>query len=681
MRTKLTFALLFLNVALFLFMFYVERREEDQGVQRRVLGPEATNIQSLEITAADPAQAMRLEHRNDTWMLTRPLEWPANEFAVKRILNELQFLEHETSFAVEDLATNGQTLADYGLEKPPLTLTFTPAASDPNGATPPPVTLRIGDSSQVGNRLYILSPDGKRVHVVSRSLAESLTLRLEDLRADTLFTVPVFEVRSFNLQIGAPTGLRVRLRRDNNRWSFESPIVTRASKTATELTINALNALRTQTFLLDAEAESGRTGLNAPALRVTLEGNNRRETLLIGHPIEAGPPPPAGSSPPSAAAEPVDLYHAKMEDKTPVFTVELPRTLIETLRNAQETLRETRILDFDPSNVTSITIAAPNQPELALQRLEAARPGGAAWQIIRRGDAAKSTPADAELVDKLLQSLALLSAERFLSDAPSEADRENYGFTRPVREVTLTSAPRTEGGLNTQLPTLTLQLGVTSATGNEVNAKLANQPFIYRVTPEIVNDISTSPLAYRERLLRELPQGAQIVALKLADLNSGETVLDLSLPLPAEAEPLKVDQAALDKLLVALRTLRAKNFVTGEFTKTVAIEGEERAWRYRLDTTLSLVGGTTAQTATSTLFFSERLGGTTQIAGSSEFDVVFTVEQPLADGLFGLIYGSRDPGPPAPPQAAATEPAAAPAMPAPPTPSPTPPEAPATPQP
>ncbi|MEX2043757.1 MAG: hypothetical protein WD941_00295, partial [Opitutus sp.] len=72
-----------------------------------------------------------------------------------------------------------------------------------------------------------------------------------------------------------------------------------------------------------------------------------------------------------------------------------------------------------------------------------------------------------------------------------------------------------------------------------------------------------------------------------------------------------------------------------------------RPWRFRLEATVVLPGGTGAdQTSTLTLFLSERAGGTQQLAGSREFDAVFVLDQPLLDAIWALTYGPRDPGPP-----------------------------------
>lgn len=148
MRSKVTVVLLFLNVVLFAFIYYYDKPRIDERknleARRRVLGPEAASIVALTRTSrtADPVQLVK---RGESWWLVQPYEWPAEPNALNRIVNELQFLEHDTSFAVADLTKSGQTLADYGLEQPALTLTFTSASRE--------YTLKIGDDTKIGNRL------------------------------------------------------------------------------------------------------------------------------------------------------------------------------------------------------------------------------------------------------------------------------------------------------------------------------------------------------------------------------------------------------------------------------------------------------------------------------------------------------------------------------------------------
>ncbi|MGA3006590.1 MAG: DUF4340 domain-containing protein [Opitutaceae bacterium] len=647
MRTKITLVLLFLNVAVFAFIFYLEPHFDTEDAFRqtdnRVLGPEAANITALEISSHASPQSLRIEKHGDTWFLSQPAGWPANANAVDRIITELQTLEHDTSFLVTDLLQNGQTLADYGLDQPQLTIAFTSG----NART---YTLRIGAETRIGNRLYVLSADGKRIHVVSRGLADSLDLPLNQLRDDALFTVPFFEARALRLQIAGPP---VGIRRDGNHWSFESPILARADYDAIKLAINDLTTLRAKTFL-DAGETDDRTGLNPPALRITVDGNNRRETLLLGNPVTPAPAVPAGSTPAET------LFYAKMDDKSPVFTVSFPNALFDTLKNAQVALRERHFVDIEPRDVTAVTLHAPNFPELTLQRLEPSE--NAPWQIIRRspGTGPQTQPADLAVIQRLLENLSLLSAKKFVSDAPSAADLESWGFNRPEREITLVLAPSgaTPATLATRPPVLTLQLGL--GTDANVYARITGADSVYAVDPFILAATPVVARAYRDRLLRELPAGADITGLKLTRLADKTVLFEKSLPSPADAakpgawdallatEP-AVRRAAIISLKGDLQTLRAKEFVLDDFPDTVPAGGENRPWSYRLDATIALAAasGTPATTTTAQLFFTERVGGGTQLAGSPEFGAVFEVEQSMLDALTALT-ASPPPAAPVP---------------------------------
>ncbi|MFZ5495163.1 MAG: DUF4340 domain-containing protein [Verrucomicrobiota bacterium] len=644
MRSKVTVVLLFLNVVLFFYIFKFEEKWRAERAmseaKRRVLPPEIASLESFTRTAPT-GESVRLEKQRDgTWWLTKPHEWPANPNAISRIHNELQFLEHETSFAVADLAKGSQTLADYGLDNPALTLDL--------GAAGKSYRLLIGDDTKTGNRLYLLTPDTGRIHVVSRSLAESVGLPLAELRTDSIFTIPVFEVRSLNIQTGAPANLKVRLRRDQGgRWGFETPILARANKAGVETTINSLNSLTVKSF--PEGVDPARTGLDAPVLRVTFEGNARRETLLLGQAAGDG------------------ALYARFEDKDVVFTTAVPAPLLEVLRASQEALRDRHVLEFDRAAVTAITLTAPGQPDLSLQKLEAApaagspapaaAPGGPSWQVVTRtnGQAPLTAAADAGVVNDLLDRLQKLSVVKFLSDAPSATDVENYGFNRPEREITLGLA--TGGGLNGNEPsTQVLQIGVSPDRPGAAYARLMNPPFVYEIHPDILDDTPLRARHYRERLLRKLPEGAQLTGMTLVDLAGGEPLFALKLT-PGEKtwerflatiEPESVRQA-LQVILDELVTLRAAAFTADSFSSEQAATPEgSRPWRYRLDYTVAFAG---SPETPASLFLTERLGGMTLVAGTAEFGgVTFTVTQPLLDALFTLTYTAKqDPGPAAPP--------------------------------
>ena len=664
MRTKVTLVLVFLNVALFFFIFKFERNWRTEAAsleaRRRVLGAEATDIRAIEVASTVPANSYSLERRRgDQWFMKTPLEWPANPLAVSGIVHDLQLLENETSFPTKDLGKNGNpALADYGLDKPKLTVTF---RSGPEGSGGTATVLRIGDTTKVGNRLYILSPNGERVHVVNRSLADSLTLPLEQLRSNALMTIPVYEARSLSIRTGSADPARntvaggpiIRVRRpsDAARWQFETPIVARASKLAIDTTINELNALHAKSF----PAPPAVLPSAAPTLRVTLEGNSRHETLFIGDAV----PAPAGATAPKNVAAPAPAgdveYYAQLEGRPPVFTVVVPARVVETLRDAQVKLREKRFLDFDPRTVNAIALAAPltSQPPLTLQRLETAADAatGGAWQIVRRSEGAQgpqTQPADSALVQRLLVQLTSLTALTFVSDAPTSADLENWGFNRPEREIRLTFGGTAAPGTSTAEQVLRLGTDAQRNVYARVSTPTEPGSSVYSVDAEILREARPEAVAWRQRLVHELPAAARVSALKLTDLAHPEKpLLETTFDDKGQAATAGANADALQKLIAQLRRLEASRFVHEAFTEKVTLAGDERPWRFRLDATESLPGGAGEQVGTFTLFFTERVGGAQQYAGSKEIDAIFEIAQPLIDALWPLTEGARDPGPPA----------------------------------
>lgn len=660
MRSKVTYFLLALNLLLFGYLILSERpwsrTQTIEDNRRRVLGPEAANLATIAIAPGvatrpsdnpAPTETIRLNRaaRGDGWVLSAPIEWPANKHAVDPILTALQFLENETSFLVSDLEKSRQTLANYGLAEPSLIVTATPVTPEDAATPAPPFTLRIGDATAVGSpsgrNLYVLSPDGLRVHVVGPNLLSSLTVGLDQLRSDRLFTIPVFEARALTLQITETQSVRTRLRRETSRWILEAPITTRAAKAPVELLINDLGALRVARFVAPSDAPpADRIGLAAPRIRVTLEGNSRRETLLLGRPVR-------DPSPSANPADPVEFY-ARLDERPTLFTVSVPAAVLTTLEAAQTLLREPRILDFDPALISSLTIAPAEgvlPGPLRIQRLDSAPGSSPSWQILSPRMAAPLR-GDPALIARFIQTLQLLQAESprpdaspFISDAPSRLELENLGFNRPERTITLQlDAPPTNPAAPpvTGPSTLVLELASPGGGDSSLYARVLNQPYLYAVPRGMIHHFDPAPRSWRDRGLARLPETSQITRLVLrSTVPDAAPVLDYTVKADAPPPP------HVGPLLAALRDLRAQTIVREDFPATVPVDGVERPWAYTLEAFTEPPSDTAL-----VLSLAERTGAMTQLAGSSTLGLVFTLEQPILDALWALLYT-----PPAPPSA------------------------------
>lgn len=616
MRMRLTLILLAANLGLFGFIFFLHH-QSGTGVlggdpSRRVFGPEASNIDYLEIRLREEENARVLRREGDTWNIKSPIQWPANFFAVNRILQQIEFLEKETSFRTSDLEGSTQTLASYGLENPRATLIF--------GRGSQRFTVELGEATDIGGRLYILDPSKDWIHVVPREFGESLSLALSDLRSETIFHIPLFEVRSLNVQVGSHN--KIRLARNDTGWVFETPFQTPADKKAVEGVINRLSSLSIRTFE-SAPAEGANFGLSNPSMRITIEGNSRRETLLVGDPVPGR----------------TDEVYAQLADRPAVFSV--PADPLQAMVAAQNLLRDRQLLRFDRDRITSVSVALPGNSEVLLQKLETNQ-----WQIVSRFDdqSVRILPADAVLVDRLLLALDEARVVRFENDAPSDADLTRYGFAHPQRVLSLGGQ---SGG------DLILGAHVPDTNGSEIYARLSDSRFVYTIDGSLLREMPVSTQYFRDRLLLKQPEGVIISSIKIQNLATEEVIFEKKLATPdtqwevAVADLPEKEKAAVLALLPELRNLRVHRYLQDTFSSPFEMDDKTIEFPYLLEADLLLVGGDSPQTTQLRLLLSDRLGGQTLIVGSRELEVVFAARQALIDALAPLLFARSEGGEPA----------------------------------
>jgi hypothetical protein len=246
----------------------------------------------------------------------------------------------------------------------------------------------------------------------------------------------------------------------------------------------------------------------------------------------------------------------------------------------------------------------------------------------------------------LLEQLTLASAKVFKSDAPTSADLEEWGFNRPLREITLT--------LGGNQPPVVLRIG-TDANRRAYYARVGTTAdpgnSIYEISPEIERELPLSAVAWRDRAVTApLPATARITSVRLTDLETRQVRFEAAFNAAGEAAPPPRDPKSLETLVAALRALRARSFLPGGFTDRIFAAGGERTWSLQLDAGIALpAAGGAEQTSTFTLLLTERLGGSQQFAGSRELDTVFALEQSLVDALWSLAYGDGPSGKTTPP--------------------------------
>lgn len=618
MRFKFTVFLLALNVIAFGLIAYLNHQarqiEPSTGGLSRQIGRELIDADRIELHGRGIETPRILERKGSTWHLIEPMQWSANYFAINRILNQLQFLEEEASFSVDEIEKTGQSLADYGLENPLLKIVI--AKGDET------VSISIGTLTEIGNNVYFLGPDALEIFVVNRQFIDSLLVDLNDLRSREIFDIPVFEVDALGLQIRSGntadgSSLKVRLARNNGAWIFEAPLAAKANPALVDNTVNTLTAAKVQRFLETEQTDPIVQGLETPFMQVTIYGNKRRQTLIVGNldPDSQGAP----------------QYFAKLEDNPAIFTV-LARPF-DALREAQEALRERNFMNFDSSMLSTINISE-NGRKIRLQKLET---GENDWQVLesKGGNDIQPYRADPAIMDNLIKDLSSLRAKGFTADAPSMSDIESYGFNNPRRIITLSFS---EGD------PLTLMLAYPENNRDALYAKTNLADFIFKVERSAtLRMIPLNTPYYRNRILDILPAAARISALQLTNLQTGEAIFDYALgqeniPWNDLIEELDADHAEhIPVLLGAIRKFEVKSYLLDSYAEAYPVDAEKSLpWRFQLSATIQLPGDETDRIETREYVFTDRLSGTVQVAGSKQYNTIFEIPQSLLDALYEL---------------------------------------------
>lgn len=634
MRWKFTIILLILNILAGWYLYHMESRSDLQerlGQSSRSIIPGVGNITRLiiDLRGDDGSTQQRvLVRQRDRWEIQEPVRWPANENAVQSILTQLDFLSEQVAIPLADIERTGRNLAEFGLADPRVVIRYE-TISGKTGE------IKIGDQTRMGRRLYLLPPDADEVLVVSEELLGAIAMPLANLRSHGIFDIPPFEIQSLAVQAGEQ---RIRLVKNAEaNWRFETPVSAQASNELVENTLNMLYGQQALDLIPADRINPTLAGLSNPRMRISIGGNNRRQTLLLGAPVPASELQPG--SPPQA--------YARLDDpqaQGTVFTVlEAP---FEHLRQAPDQLRQRNFMDLNIGDISSIQITRSGQ-SLTLQKLEkSAETDVPVWQALLSGSNAmvRNEPVSTTEVQKLLSLISEVSAVQFVSDSPAPSALTEWGLADPVAQIRL----RSQSGTDT-----TLLLG-KNLPGEPylIYAKTRDNNTVYAIESRLLSALQTSALAFRDRKLDSVDSNSQIVGIRLTDLNDNRVIYNKHLSPSAdnwEAALTEVDAAEQQAMLALIDSIN--NFHVGHYLGEGTQPPEGMPWRYRLevDVRRQAAPGQQPTVQTRSYLFSAR-AGKAQVGGSEAANVTFTLPSALIEALAPLTLEAN------PPQMKATTP-------------------------
>ena len=566
------------------------------------------------VVLTENANRLVLEKQNTTWQVTDPYRWPANIWAVQRLLDELRFISRERSFSLEEIKTAGNGLESYGLANPRWVMKITYE----NGTSS---EVKIGQQPTT-RQVFLLTEDGQKIIPLSDAMTAALESKPEAYRVDKIFEIAEFETRAVSIHslknnTDTATSLtwesrpRIGKRNSTPEWRFETPYDALADADTTIKAVSDLSNLRAQSFVNVTEEVAG---LNQPQLRIALEGNSRRQVLVLGKTDEKN-----------------GLVYAKLEDNPAVFLVD--KKALSDWTHPRESLASSRPADFDPTLVTGFTLSNGGR-SITLHRLDATGGNAARWEIpVAPGSTAiKRREADTALVQRFLEAVSQLHAIR-------RKGITEDGTAAPAVWNVKSPEAEPQQKLELEFGTERMVLGFNPPPDQTANARLVHQ----NGTPlAMLCDVSllrseyqnVEPQTWRKRLIAELPQGARVSGLRLTHHLTHEVLGEARLgPDGNWVGTGRLQPATARRLANGLAEVKASEFPIRDYGTT--------GWKFELKITdQAAAGATGASESVRTYLCTSPLNARTVLLRDENDGDDFLLEANLAEILTPLLEDS-----------------------------------------
>jgi hypothetical protein len=518
MKLRNTILLLLIATGLYFYMRYYESKQlTTQEAQEQ-----STHVVQLDdrdkidgITITNNEARIELRKRNNQWQMDAPVKDRADDAVVTQLLTSVDTLQKDTSITPE---AGKDDVRDLGLVKPNVTLQLL-------GQDAPPQIL-FGKDTAIEGKEYLRLGNSNEVYVVSNELRGQVTKPANDFRSHQLSDMSATQVTKASIK--TPAG-EIELQKDHDHWQINKPIKARGDDAKiADLVAQALNT-KIDSFVSNDQAGTANTALNDAqgSVTFTAEGVDKPLVLQVSKATDKDP----------------QKVYAKLSTRDAAFI--LPKTASTILDTKPNNVRDHHLIRLNLDTVDRIHVLPAGAPEILLARQ------GENWTLKSLSD--KS--ANGGDVQKMAATLQNQLVTAFVSDVAT--DLPKYGLDQPRLKVTFSSyasenTAETKAG---EQPLETILFG--KIDGDNVYAKLDDEPFIVSVPKSILDGIYTDPLKWQDLTIFKLKPD-DIVALNVT--KDGQATLSLVKD-KGQWKPAKGDIALntvnLQSMANTLSTLRA----------------------------------------------------------------------------------------------------------------------------
>ncbi|PYL87270.1 MAG: hypothetical protein DMF17_03360 [Verrucomicrobia bacterium] len=472
MKSKTTLILLVITAAVFAYMFFYERKapttEEAKRQAQNVVNFSREKIDGIVIQNGD--DKIDLRRRDKKWRLETPIKEQADSSLIENLLLDLESWQKDATIPAKELEADKGKLNEYGLSKPKLRLKL-------RGKDAPREIL-FGKDAALEGKMYVRLENSKETFLAAQSIKKEIEKKATEFRDRKLTDLITAQVSRVVLKTAAG---EMELQKKGDHWEIVKPLRARGDDQKIADLIAQMTTARIQQFVADDRGDLHPYGLAEPRGSITLFAQDDRSAGRTdssrgeqGQVLQIG----------GAAEKEKDQVYVRFSARAFVYT--LPKKIEEILNTKPNDVRDRHLVRIDTNILDRITIDAPGKGKTVLARKEEN------WTIGSR----KNAPANSSEVRRLIDTLQNEQVTKFAEEVAS--DLPKYGLDKPQLQLTFSSfasenTAETKAG---ERPFATIAFG--KVDGDNVYARLGDEPFIVAVRRGLLEQIFTDPLQWQE---------------------------------------------------------------------------------------------------------------------------------------------------------------------------------------
>jgi Domain of unknown function (DUF4340) len=460
------------------FRFFEMKRPSTEEAKRQaqnIVNFDRSKIDGIVIQNGD--QKIEIRRSDNKWRLETPIKDQADGTLVENLLSDLETWQKEGTIPAKDIEANKNKLTEYGLNNPKLKLKLL-------GHDKPPEVL-FGKDAALEGRMYVRFQNSKETFLARQTVKKDIDKKPEEFRDRKLTDLSTAQVRRVVLK--TPAG-EMELEKKGEHWDILKPLRARADDQKVGDLISQVTSGRIQQFVADDRGDLRPYGLAEPRGWITLfdQADKKDQKVELGNAIKVfgredqGQMLQIGSVPEKEK----DQIYVRFAPRGSVYT--LPKKIEEILNTKPADLRDNHLARIGTDVLDRITIDAPGKGKTVLARKDGN------WTIANRNNA----PADSGAVRRFIDTVQNEKVTKFVEDVASNLPK--YGLDKPHLQLTFSSfasenTAETKAG---EQPFAGIAFG--NADGENVYARLTDEPFVVSVRRSFVDQISADPSQWQE---------------------------------------------------------------------------------------------------------------------------------------------------------------------------------------